>query len=107
MGEKDILVLSKDKQVLNFSDDPEKMSFLGSQKYKLTPESKIKYNKLEKEAAKKSSGFFLKENLTHLRKKLPLLLQKLLKKLVKKPLLKKFQRVKSLRRLLAEPTLLF
>jgi len=54
--EKDILVLSKDKQVLNFSDDPEKMSFLGSQKYKLTPESKIKYNKLEKEAAKKAQA---------------------------------------------------
>merc|ERR1711976_380668 len=32
------------------------MSFLGSQKYKLTPESKIKYNKLEKEAAKKAAA---------------------------------------------------
>ena len=54
--ENDILVLSKDKTVLNFSADPENMSFLGSQKYKLTPESKIKYNKLEKEAAKKAQA---------------------------------------------------
>merc|ERR1712113_1108154 len=54
--ENDLLVLSKDKTVLNFSADPENMSFLGSQKYKLTPESKIKYNKLEKEAAKKAQA---------------------------------------------------
>jgi len=50
--EHDILVLSKDKTVLTM--DPEKMTFLGSQRYKLTPECKERFSKLEKEAAKKA-----------------------------------------------------
>merc|ERR1711988_1895188 len=37
--EHDILVLSKDKAVIAISD-PENMPFLGSQRYKLTPECK-------------------------------------------------------------------
>jgi len=53
--ENDILVLSKDKVVITIAD-PEKMSFLGSQRYKLTPECKERLIKLEKEAAKKAKA---------------------------------------------------